>query len=44
MWGYKMMGGYSGGLMTFGWVFYVLTLVLMLLAIAALWKYVNKKK
>lgn len=43
--GYKMMDGYSsGGMMALGWVFYVLLLVIMVLAIAALWKYVNKKK
>lgn len=42
--GYKMMGGWGSGMMAFGWIFYVLLLVLMVLAIAALWKYVNKKK
>lgn len=46
MWNYNnMMGGYGvGGAMTWGWIFYVLLLVLMVLAIAALWKYLNKKK
>ena len=45
MWGYKMMGGYTGGgMMAFGWIFYLLLFILMVLAIAALWKYVNKKK
>lgn len=45
MMGYKMMGSWNGGgMMFFGWVFYVLLFVLMVLAIAALWKYVNKKK
>ena len=41
-----MMNGYGGGssMMAFGWIFYVLLLALMVLAIAALWKYVNKKK
>ena len=46
MWGYNMMNGYGGGssMLAFGWIFYVLLLALMVLAIAALWKYVNKKK
>ena len=43
--GYHMMGSWNGGgIMSFGWIFYILLLVLMVLAITALWKYVNKKK
>lgn len=42
--GYNMMGSWGSGMMFFGWIFYTLLLVLMMLAIAALWKYVNKKK
>lgn len=44
--GYGMgYGAYGGGsaMMLFGWVFYIVLLVLMCLGIAALWKYINKK-
>ena len=44
MMGYNMMGSWNGGMMFFGWLFYILLFILMMLAIAALWKYVNKKK
>lgn len=38
-----MMGGYGGGLMFFSWIMYILVVVLLILGIAALWKYINKK-
>ncbi len=44
MWGYNMMGGFGGSMLAFGWIFYLLLLALMILGIAALWKYINKKK
>jgi len=41
---YNMMTGNDGnGMMFFAWVTYILVIVALLLAIAALWKYVNKK-
>ena len=41
---YNMMAGNdSNGMMLFAWVTYILVIVALLLAIAALWKYVNKK-
>lgn len=41
---YNMMSGmYGGGFMAFGWLLYVLTLVLLVLGIAALWKYIQRK-
>lgn len=44
MWDYGMMDGYyGGGMMTFGWVVYLLVIVDLVLGAAALWKYVNKK-
>ncbi|KKT24806.1 MAG: hypothetical protein UW11_C0040G0002 [Parcubacteria group bacterium GW2011_GWA2_43_9b] len=36
-----MMGG--GGLALFSWTTYVLVIILLVLGIAALWKYINKK-
>lgn len=43
--GYNMMYGAcgGGGMFIFGFLFYILLLALMVLGIAALWKYVNKK-
>jgi len=40
-----MMGNlyYGGGMMAFAWVTYLLVTVLLVLGIAALWKYINKK-
>lgn len=38
-----MQGMYGSGFMTFGWVVYVLTVIILVLGIAALWKYVTKK-
>ena len=38
-----MMGGGGGGMMFFSWVAYVLVVALLVLGIAALWKYLNKK-
>ena len=38
-----MMGGYGGGMMFFAWITYTLVVVLLILGIAALWKYINKK-
>ena len=35
--------GWGGGMMIFGWIIPVLITVLLVLAIAALWKYINKK-
>jgi len=42
--GYNAMyGAGSGGMFIFGFLFYILVLTLMILGIAALWKYLNKK-
>lgn len=38
-----MSGDGSGGMMLFAWLTYVLVTAALILAIAALWKYVNKK-
>lgn len=38
-----MMGSGGSGLMFFAWTTYVLVTILLLLGIAALWKYINKK-
>lgn len=44
MMNYNMMGGAGGGLMMlFAWVIYILITVLLVLGVAALWKYINKK-
>lgn len=41
---YNMMNGNdSNGMMFFAWVTYVLVIALLVLGIAALWKYINKK-
>lgn len=41
---YDMMrGGDGGGMMFFSWIVYILVVVALFLAIAALWKYINKK-
>ncbi|AKM78998.1 MAG: gwe2 protein [Candidatus Beckwithbacteria bacterium GW2011_GWC1_49_16] len=38
------MNGWGGGsVMFFGWLIYILVLILLVLAIMTLWKYVNKK-
>ncbi|AKM78245.1 MAG: hypothetical protein UX70_C0001G0524 [Candidatus Wolfebacteria bacterium GW2011_GWB1_47_1] len=40
-----MMGyyGMGSGMFFFGWIIYVLVLILLVLGIVALWKYINKK-
>lgn len=38
-----MAGGAGGSMMFFAWTTYVLVSVLLVLGIAALWKYINKK-
>lgn len=35
--------GWGGGMMIFGWIIPILVVVLLVLGIAALWKYINKK-
>lgn len=40
---YMMYYGLGGGMMIFGWVTYILVIILLVLGIAALWKYINKK-
>lgn len=37
-----MMGGF-GGMWFFMWITYILVIVFLVLGIAALWKYINKK-
>lgn len=37
-----MNGANGGGMMLFSWVAYILAIVLLVLGIAALWKYINK--
>jgi hypothetical protein len=38
-----MMTGIDGGsMMIFGWLVYILLVALIILGIAALWKYINK--
>ena len=39
---YNYDGGW-GGMMLFGSVTYILVLIVLVLTIAALWKYINKK-
>ncbi|PIR52513.1 hypothetical protein COU76_05990 [Candidatus Peregrinibacteria bacterium CG10_big_fil_rev_8_21_14_0_10_49_10] len=45
--GFAMMNfgnfGLGGGMMFFGWIIPVIVVVLLVLGIAALWKYINKK-
>jgi hypothetical protein len=44
MMNYDMMrGDNGGGMMFFSWIIYLLVVVALALAIAALWKYVSKK-
>jgi len=38
-----MMGGDGGSMMFFSWITYLLVVALLILGIAALWKYINKK-
>lgn len=38
-----MMGVGGGNMMFFAWITYALVIVALVLGIAALWKYVNKK-
>lgn len=39
----EMMSGASGaGMMLFGWVLYILLVLLLVFGIAALWKYLKK--
>lgn len=41
---YGLMGGGSGSsMMLFAWITYLLVTVVLVLAIAALWKYISKK-
>ncbi len=41
---YNMMGGAGGGsMLLLSWITYVLVIALLVLGIAALWKYINKK-
>ena len=44
MLGYGFTGGVAGGgMMFFAWTTYILFTILLVLGIAALWKYINKK-
>lgn len=38
----SMMGNGSSGMMFFAWITYILVVVLLVLGIAALWKYIKK--
>lgn len=38
-----MTGGIGFSMMFFGWIIYTLVIVLIILGIAALWKFINKK-
>lgn len=38
-----MMGSGGGSMMLFAWLTYALVVALLVLGIAALWKYINKK-
>lgn len=38
-----MSGNDGGGMILFAWLTYALVIVFLVLAIAALWKYVNRK-
>ena len=41
---YNMMSGLNGNnMMFFSWLTHILVIVLLVLGIAALWKYINKK-
>jgi hypothetical protein len=37
-----MAQGFGAGMMFFGWIIYLLLILLFVLSIAALWKYLNK--
>ncbi|MDO8512975.1 MAG: hypothetical protein Q7S37_00510 [bacterium] len=37
-----MTGGLGGSMMFFGWILYILVVVVLALGAAALWKYINK--
>lgn len=44
MMNYDMMRGVEGGgMMFFAWLIYILLVITLVLTIAALWKYINKK-
>lgn len=44
MMGYNyMMDGGGDGMMFFSWIVYILVIALLVLGIAALWKYINGK-
>ena len=45
MMNYDLMNGVGGSssMMLFAWITYLLIIILLVLGIAALWKYVNKK-
>ena len=38
-----MTGNIGGGMMFLGWIGYLLVITLIVLGIAALWKYISKK-
>lgn len=38
-----MSGTYGGGMMAYGWLVSLLVIIDLVLAAAALWKYVNQK-
>lgn len=41
---YNIMGGFGGAsMMFFAWISYILVIALLVLGIAALWKYISKK-
>lgn len=43
MMSYFYNNGGVGSMMLFAWVTYILIVILLVLGIAALWKYINKK-
>lgn len=43
MMGYLYNGVGGGSMMLFAWITYLLVIILLVLGIAALWKYINKK-
>jgi hypothetical protein len=40
----SMLGTSGGSMMFFGWIAYILVIILVVLGIVALWKYINKNK
>ena len=38
-----MFGSGNFGMMFFSWISYILLIILLILGVAALWKYINKK-